>query len=35
VTGSFGGLVSNVEDLFLNQISDSRQIIQNAKDAVE
>ena len=35
LTGNFGGLVINVEDLFLNQIPDSRKIIDNAKDAVE
>ena len=35
LNGNFGGLVINVQDLFLNQIPNSRDIIDDAKDAVE
>ena len=34
LNGNFGGLVVNVQDLFLNQIPNSREIINNAKNAV-
>lgn len=35
LNGSFGGLVINVQDLFLNQIPNSRNIINSAKNIVE
>ncbi|MGE5309616.1 MAG: hypothetical protein ACM3JF_00880 [Sphaerimonospora mesophila] len=35
LTGNFGGLVINVQELFLNQIPNSRDIIDAAKEAVE
>lgn len=35
LNGNFGGLVTNVQDLFLNQIPNSRDIIDDAKDAVQ
>ena len=35
VGGNFGGMVVNIEELFLNQIEDSRKIIDRAKRTVE